>query len=170
MEHWTPVRSVKSQLMECAVDFAVGCRIPTTRASCHITNKKEHLTNFISFKSAVEGISGTTTISGKGDIILNVGTQPPTIVDEQLVIKDSFPTQVVLNNVALVESSPVNLISVSAWTDQFPMHNIMIAQDEIKIFDGEKYLALGKKIGEHRSGNSWYLVATVDKTQTAMTL
>ena len=136
-------------------------------ASCHITNRREHLIDFVPIASSVLGIGGTADITGCGNLTLQLGTSVPSIEDGIYASKN-FNNSVTLQKVMLVESSPVNLISISAWTDQFPSQTIEIKQDKLFIKENNKVIALGEKIGERSTGNSWYLVATVYKYNHAL--
>ncbi|QRV91944.1 integrase core domain protein [Ceratobasidium sp. AG-Ba] len=136
-------------------------------ASCHIANQERYLSNYIPIENIIQGIGGKASISGIGELTLKVGTEIPKVKKstKEVILKGDTWTQITLNNAACVKESPVNLISISAWTDQFPHHEMITMGDEIKMLDNNKFLALGQKLGERKSGNCWYLVATVDLAQ-----
>ncbi|QRV97022.1 Copia protein [Ceratobasidium sp. AG-Ba] len=138
-------------------------------ASCHIANQERYLSNYMPIENVVQGIGGKANISGISELTLKVGTEIPEVKKstKEVILKGDTWTQITLSNAACVKESPVNLISISAWTNQFPHHEMITKGDKIKILDNNKFLALGQKLGERKSGNCWYLVATVDLAQHA---
>ncbi|KAJ1307139.1 hypothetical protein OPQ81_001257 [Rhizoctonia solani] len=144
-------------------------------ASCHVTNRREHLTNFKEFYSSVLGIGGQAEIAGMGQVTLNISPFEPQQSKGKFKWISTNPKeeQVILQNVALVPDSPVNLISLSAWTNQFPKDRI-VTEQKVMLFEHYNNLskeweayAIAHKIGERASGNSWYLVATTNLKQYA---
>lgn len=138
-------------------------------ASIHVVNNPKLLHNIKNFSSSVIGIGGSTNITGLGQLTLHVGTIPPRLNKNQII--PEFIGNITLQNVALVPESPVNLISMSAWTDQFPDHAIQIKRDLMIIIDERKkeVIAAARKIGERKTGNAWYLIGTAKKLQHAYT-
>ncbi|QRW09844.1 Copia protein [Ceratobasidium sp. AG-Ba] len=140
-------------------------------ASCHVTNRREHLANFIPMSVTIQGVGGNANISGFGEITLYTHARVPQIVNKKPVYGRP-DGRVLFTNVALVEDSPVNLLSLSTWTDKYPQHTMHVVRDSIAFFDKtgpniQSLFALAKKIGERRTGNSWYLMATTDPGQHA---
>ncbi|KAJ1309296.1 hypothetical protein OPQ81_004958 [Rhizoctonia solani] len=113
-------------------------------ASCHVTNCQEHLTNFKEFYSSVLGIGGQAEIAGMGQVTLNISPFKPQQSKGKFKWISTNPKeeQVILQNVALVPDSPVNLISLSAWTDQFPKDRI-VTEQKVMLF--ERYNNLSKE-------------------------
>ncbi|QRW04445.1 Copia protein [Ceratobasidium sp. AG-Ba] len=140
-------------------------------ASCHVTNRREHLANFIPMSVTIQGVGGNANISGFGEITLYTHARVPQIVNKKPVYGRP-DGRVLFTNVALVEDSLVNLLSLSTWTDEYPQHTMHVVRDSIAFFDEtgpniQSLFALAKKIGERRTGNSWYLMATTDPGQHA---
>jgi hypothetical protein len=115
------------------------------------------------------GIGGQAEITGLGTLTLNIGITLPKINNKQPQSKDAYNDQIELNNVALVEKSPVNLISLSAWTDTFPWMKIVIQEDWMYFYEEDHIVAAAQKLGDRQTGNSWHLIATVNKFQNAYT-
>ena len=123
--------------------------------------------DFTPFESHVIGIGGNATIQGSGTLVLKVATAPSghKRPSQSGRIYDKFLT---FKAVMLVEKSPVNLISMSAWTDEYPEHLFSIQGDMIKVSDSDgSAIACAEKIGERPMGNAWHLIGTVNTQQHA---
>ncbi|KAB5588691.1 Copia-like polyprotein/retrotransposon [Ceratobasidium theobromae] len=119
----------------------------------------------------IQGVGGNAHISGFGNVKLLTYNNPPTIVNNQPHFSQP-DSCITLMHVALVEESPINLISLSTWTDSYPSYMIIISRDQMMFWDnanatpnGSRQFTLAKKVGERKSGNSWYLMATTDPLQ-----
>ncbi|KAJ1305439.1 hypothetical protein OPQ81_000449 [Rhizoctonia solani] len=93
--------------------------------SCHVTNRRKHLWNFVPTSMSIQGVGGMAHISGFGDIILCTYTTMPKIINKRPHYGQPDGC-IIFTNVALVEDSPVNLLSLSAWTDHYPHHSMTV--------------------------------------------
>jgi hypothetical protein len=124
------------------------------------------------------GVGGNAHITGFGEITLHTFAKLPKIVNNHPIYGRPISC-LTFTNVALVEESPVNLLSLSAWTDQFPCHSISVSRDTMLFWDdnqstrtdeSKSLIALANKIGDRKTGNTWYLIATTDPDQHAYTM
>lgn len=76
----------------------------------------------------IQGVGGNAHIAGFGEITLHTYTTVPKVSHGKPVYGNP-DGRITFTNVALVENSPVNLLSLSAWTDRFPHHSMNVSRD-----------------------------------------
>jgi hypothetical protein len=144
--------------------YTMSSWIIDTAATCHIGNKAKLFKKLQPHTRQVLGMGRHTQIHSIGDIQLQIQDSE----ESSSTAARKKPHKLTLKDTYYVPNTPVNLISLSKLTDGLPEAKIIIKKNEMKFYNGNSdLLAIARKAGTRKTGNSWHLTATIESLNYA---